>query len=109
MQTYSMMEGGEGISENLKLERITHYVEHPVPIEPPIEEAPAAPMPLMLTTKVELPAKRTRRIARVGCAASVPLPPAVEASADGSWAVGLALTGPSALSLFGGSGIMKPQ
>ena len=47
-----MMEGGDDISENIKLERITHYVEHPIPIEPPIEEAPAAPMPLMLTTKV---------------------------------------------------------
>ncbi len=47
-----MMEGSEDISENVKLDRITHYVEHPIPIEPPIEEAPAAPMPLMLTTKV---------------------------------------------------------
>ena len=47
-----MMEGGEDISENFRLDRITHYVEHPVPIEPPIEEAPAAPMPLMLTQKV---------------------------------------------------------
>lgn len=46
------MEGGGDISENIKLDRITHYVEHPIPIEPPIEEAPAAPMPLMLTTKV---------------------------------------------------------
>ena len=46
------MEGAEDISENVRQERITHYVEHPVPIEPPVEEAPAAPMPLMLTTKV---------------------------------------------------------
>lgn len=52
VQSYSMMEGGEDISENIRQERITHYVEHPVPIEPPIEESPAAPMPLMLTTKV---------------------------------------------------------
>lgn len=52
VQSYSMMDGGEDISENFRLDRITHYVEHPVPIEPPIEEAPAAPMPLMLTQKV---------------------------------------------------------
>ena len=47
-----MMEGGEDVSENLKTDRVTHYVEHPVPIQPPLEEAPAAPMPLMLTQKV---------------------------------------------------------
>ena len=47
-----MMEGGEDVSENLKTERVTHYVEHPVPIQPPLDEAPAAPMPLMLTQKV---------------------------------------------------------
>ena len=47
-----MMAGGEDISENLKTDRVTHYVEHPVPIQPPLEEAPAAPMPLMLTQKV---------------------------------------------------------
>ena len=51
-QSYSMMEGGEDVSENLKTDRVTHYVEHPVPIQPPLEEAPAAPMPLMLTQKV---------------------------------------------------------
>ena len=49
-----MMEGSEDISENLKTDRVTHYVEHPVPIQPPLEEAPAAPMPLMLTQKVLL-------------------------------------------------------
>ena len=54
-QSYSMMEGGEDISENLKTDRVTHYVEHPVPIQPPLEEAPAAPMPLMLTQKVLIP------------------------------------------------------
>ena len=51
-QSYSMMEGSKDISENLKTDRVTHYVEHPVPIQPPLEEAPAAPMPLMLTQKV---------------------------------------------------------
>ena len=55
MQSYSIMEGAEDVSENIRQERITHYIEHPVPIEPPIEETPAAPMPLMLTTKVTLP------------------------------------------------------
>lgn len=31
---------------------ITHYVQHPVLIEPPAEEAPPEAMPLMLTKKV---------------------------------------------------------
>jgi U4/U6 small nuclear ribonucleoprotein PRP3 len=44
--------------------QITLYVEHPVPIEPPAEEAPPPPQPLKLTTK-ELKKLRTqRRLAR---------------------------------------------
>ncbi len=44
--------------------QITIYVEHPVPIEPPAEEAPPPPQPLKLTKK-ELKKLRTqRRVAR---------------------------------------------
>lgn len=35
--------------------KVTLYVEHPVPIEPPAEGPPPAAAPLMLTTKVRLP------------------------------------------------------
>ncbi len=73
------MEGGEDISENIKLERVTQYIEHPVPIEPPIEEAPAAPMPLMLTTKViphpaeysSLECSPNSQVTRTGCQVSM--------------------------------------
>lgn len=37
---------------NLREERITIYVEHPVPLEPPAEEIQPPPMPLPLTQKV---------------------------------------------------------
>ena len=40
--------------------KITHYVEHPVPLEPPAEEAPPPPMPLPLTQK-ERKKLRTQR------------------------------------------------
>ncbi|KAG0033743.1 hypothetical protein BGZ81_007501 [Podila clonocystis] len=44
---------------------ITHYVQHPVPIEPPNEQANAAaaakPRPLMLTTKERKKLRRQRR------------------------------------------------
>ena len=43
---------GGSIAGNVNEARITVYVEHPVPIEPPAEGPPPAPMPLMLTTKV---------------------------------------------------------
>lgn len=36
----------------LREEKITHYVEHPVPLEPPAEEVQPPPMPLPLTQKV---------------------------------------------------------
>lgn len=39
---------------NLNLTAITLYVQHPVQIEPPAEEAPPEAMPLMLTKKVRL-------------------------------------------------------
>ncbi|KAG2483597.1 hypothetical protein HYH03_017539 [Edaphochlamys debaryana] len=48
----------------LKEARLTLYVEHPVPLEPPAEAPPPAPQPLKLTAK-ELKKLRTqRRLAR---------------------------------------------
>lgn len=42
-------------------EKITIYVEHPVPLEPPVAEAPAPPMPLMLTSKEKKKIRKQRR------------------------------------------------
>jgi hypothetical protein len=36
----------------LKEGKITHLVEHPVPIEPPVQAPPPPPQPLKLTKKV---------------------------------------------------------
>lgn len=43
---------GGTIAGNVNVAKITIYVEHPVPIEPPAEGPPPAPMPLMLTARV---------------------------------------------------------
>ncbi len=52
-------EGAAGsIAGNVNEAKITVYVEHPVPIEPPAEGPPPAPMPLMLTAKVTALARR---------------------------------------------------
>lgn len=40
--------------------QITHYVQHPVPLEPPAEAPPPPPQPLKLT-KAELKKLRTQR------------------------------------------------
>ena len=42
-------------------DKITIYVEHPVPLEPPVAEAPAPPMPLMLTAKEKKKIRKQRR------------------------------------------------
>lgn len=55
LQMYGTGESGEDVAANLNPGKITHLVEHPVPIEPPVPEAPAAPMPLMLTKKACFP------------------------------------------------------
>ena len=41
-----------GLDQGLNRDRITAYVEHPVPIEPPAEGEVPPPRPLMLTKKV---------------------------------------------------------
>ncbi len=55
VQTYRVGESGEDVAANLNMDKITILVEHPVPIDPPAEEAPPPPMPLMLTAKVDPP------------------------------------------------------
>ena len=44
--------------------RITHYVEHPVPIEPPAEAPPPPPQPLKLTKREQKKLRTQRRLAR---------------------------------------------
>jgi U4/U6 small nuclear ribonucleoprotein PRP3 len=54
-------DGGEAA---LKVDRINHYIEHPVLLDPPAEAPPPPPQPLKLT-KQELKKMRTqRRVAR---------------------------------------------
>lgn len=45
--------GGNGIEANIREDRITRYIEHPVLLDPPAEEPPPPAMPLMLTAKVD--------------------------------------------------------
>ncbi|KAG5239778.1 U4/U6 small nuclear ribonucleoprotein [Salix suchowensis] len=48
----------------LKREKITIYVQHPHPIEPPAEPAPPPPQPLKLTKKEQKKLRTQRRLAR---------------------------------------------
>ncbi|KAL3338201.1 hypothetical protein AABB24_030381 [Solanum stoloniferum] len=57
---YGVMVNCNLTDDTLKMERITIYVEHPSPIEPPAEPAPPPPQPLKLTKK-EQKKMRTRR------------------------------------------------
>ena len=50
--------------DNIKLEKITIYVEHPRPIEPPAEPSPPPPQPLKLTKKEQKKLRTQRRLAR---------------------------------------------
>ncbi|CAM8886857.1 unnamed protein product [Rhodiola kirilowii] len=50
--------------DKLKMEKITIYVEHPRPIEPPAEPAPPPPQPLKLTKKEQKKLRTQRRLAR---------------------------------------------
>ncbi|XP_050210020.1 protein RDM16 [Mercurialis annua] len=52
------------ISDKLKMEKMTIYVEHPRPIEPPAEPAPPPPQPLKLTKKEQKKLRTQRRLAR---------------------------------------------
>ena len=48
------------VKDNALIDNITHYIQHPVPIQPPAEPAPPPPQPLPLT-KHERKKLRTRR------------------------------------------------
>uniref|UniRef100_A0A7N0V5Q8 Uncharacterized protein n=1 Tax=Kalanchoe fedtschenkoi TaxID=63787 RepID=A0A7N0V5Q8_KALFE len=52
------------IDDKLKMEKITIYIEHPRPIEPPAEPAPPPPQPLKLTKKEQKKLRTQRRLAR---------------------------------------------
>lgn len=50
--------------DKLKMEKITIYIEHPRPIDPPAEPAPPPPQPLKLTKKEQKKLRTQRRLAR---------------------------------------------
>ncbi|WCJ19453.1 U4/U6 small nuclear ribonucleoprotein Prp3 [Euphorbia peplus] len=52
------------LHDKLKMEKMTFYVEHPQPIEPPAEPAPPPPQPLKLTKKEQKKLRTQRRLAR---------------------------------------------
>lgn len=50
--------------ENLNMKKITMYVEHPEPYDPPAEPAPPQPQPLKLTKKEQKKLRTQRRLAK---------------------------------------------
>lgn len=69
----------------LQVELITHYVEHPVPIDPPAEPPPPPPQPLPLTKKERKKLRAQRRLAaekekqdQIRCGLMAPPPPKVK-------------------------------
>uniref|UniRef100_A0A453KI23 Uncharacterized protein n=1 Tax=Aegilops tauschii subsp. strangulata TaxID=200361 RepID=A0A453KI23_AEGTS len=50
--------------EKLNMDKITIYVEHPEPLEPPAEPAPPPPQPLKLTKKEQKKLRTQRRLAK---------------------------------------------
>ena len=60
----SLMSGVPSTCRWINEQRITIYVEHPVPIAPPVEEAAAAPMPLVLTARERKKMRTQRRMER---------------------------------------------
>ncbi|KAJ7527443.1 hypothetical protein O6H91_16G054600 [Diphasiastrum complanatum] len=48
----------------VRMEKLTIYVEHPVPIEPPAEPLPPPPQPLKLTKKEQKKLRTQRRLAK---------------------------------------------
>ncbi|CAI5465672.1 unnamed protein product [Closterium sp. Yama58-4] len=57
-------EEGSAVAAALKASKITMYVEHPVPIEPPAEAPPPPPQPLRLTKREQKKLRTQRRVAR---------------------------------------------
>lgn len=62
--TYGEMISGHLTEEALDFGKITIYVEHPRPIEPPAERPPPPPQPLKLTKKEQKKLRTQRRIAQ---------------------------------------------
>ncbi|KAA8539394.1 hypothetical protein F0562_026086 [Nyssa sinensis] len=62
--TYGDISDGNLAEDKLKVDKITIYVEHPRPIEPPAEPAPPPPQPLKLTKKEQKKLRTQRRLAR---------------------------------------------
>lgn len=61
---YGDIANGTIVEDQLKMEKITIYVEHPRPIEPPAEPAPPPPQPLKLTKQEQKKLRTQRRIAK---------------------------------------------
>ncbi|CAL1387194.1 unnamed protein product [Linum trigynum] len=61
---YGDFEDGIVQDNQLKTDKITIYVEHPRPIDPPAEPAPPPPQPLKLTKKEQKKLRTQRRLAR---------------------------------------------
>jgi len=75
------------VAANANTEVLTHYVEHPVPIEPPAEPAPPPPQPLPLTKRERKKLRTQRRLAaerekqdQIRCGLMAPPPPKVKIS-----------------------------
>ncbi|XP_042493335.1 protein RDM16-like isoform X1 [Macadamia integrifolia] len=62
--TYGDLNEGNITGDKLKMDKITIYVEHPLPIEPPAEPAPPPPQPLKLTKKEQKKLRTQRRLAK---------------------------------------------
>lgn len=62
--TYDDITDGDINEDKIKMEKINIYVEHPRPIEPPLEAAPPPPQPLKLTKKEQKKLRTQRRLAR---------------------------------------------
>ncbi|KAE9618548.1 putative U4/U6 small nuclear ribonucleoprotein Prp3 [Lupinus albus] len=61
---YGDLADGTLAEDKVKLEKITFYVEHPRPIEPPAEPGPPPPQPLKLTKKEQKKLRTQRRLAK---------------------------------------------
>ncbi|XP_021850034.2 protein RDM16 isoform X2 [Spinacia oleracea] len=61
---YADIADGSSIEDRVKMEKITIYLEHPRPIEPPAEPAPPQPQPLKLTKKEQKKLRTQRRLAK---------------------------------------------
>ncbi|WZZ10484.1 hypothetical protein YC2023_096405 [Brassica napus] len=61
---YGDIADGVITDNDLKIEKLTHYIEHPRPIEPPAEAAPPPPQPLKLTKREQKKLRTQRRLSK---------------------------------------------